>query len=204
MTIMQSQLPYDIDALEPYVSAETLSYHYGKHHSGYVSKLNKLIEGTPYETLSLERIITRARLSADMDVLNNALQVWNHSFLWESLSPNGGNKPEGRIVEAVEKEFGDVDRFKQEFRDKALSLFGSGWVWLVADGGELRIITTGNADAPVGTNLTPLLTLDVWEHAYYIDHRNDRKAYVDAFLENLINWNFAAANLDQDKQVKAA
>ena len=204
MKVQQTPLPYDYEALEPHVSSETMRFHYDKHHAGYIRKLNALIEGTPYETLDLEQIITRARITADIDVLNNAMQAWNHSFLWESMSPNGGKKPEGRIMEAVEREFGDIDRFKKAFREKAISLFGSGWVWLVADGSDLQIITTGNADSPIGTNLTPLLTLDVWEHAYYIDHRNERAAYVDDFLNNLINWNFAAANLDWNKKKKAA
>ena len=204
MTIQQTQLPYEYEALEPHVSAETMRFHYDNHHAGYIKKVNAQIEGTPYEALELDQIITRARITADMDVLNNALQAWNHSFLWESMSPNGGKKPEGRIMEAVEREFGDIDRFKKEFREKAVGLFGSGWVWLVADGTDLRIYTTGNADSPVGTHLTPLLTLDVWEHAYYIDHRHKRAAYVDDFLNNLINWNFAAANLDSDEKKKAA
>lgn len=204
MTIMQSTLPYEQNALEPYISAETLSYHYDKHHRGYVDKLNKLIDGTPYAGLSLEDIVIKAREDAAIDILNNALQVWNHAFLWESMSPNGGSTPEGRIKEIVEESFGDLDTFRKRFKDAALSHFGSGWVWLVLDGPKLRILTTGNADSPVGTHMVPLMTLDVWEHAYYIDYRNDRVRYVDAFLDKLVNWKFAAANLRNVNTRKAA
>jgi len=204
MTIMQSTLPYEQNALEPYISAETLSYHYDKHHRGYVDKLNKLIDGTPYAGLSLEDIVIKAREDAAIDILNNALQVWNHAFLWESMSPNGGSTPEGRIKELVEESFGDLNTFRKRFKDAALSHFGSGWVWLVLDGPKLRILTTGNADSPVGTHMVPLMTLDVWEHAYYIDYRNERVRYVDAFLDKLINWKFAAANMRKVNSRKAA
>ena len=204
MAITQTPLPYERNALEPCVSAQTLSFHYDRHHKGYVDKLNGLIEGTPYEGLALEQIIARSRVNADIGILNNALQTWNHTFLWESMSPNGGGKPDGRVKELIEKDFGDVDAFKKQFREAALGLFGSGWVWLVDDHGKLKIITTGNADAPVGTDIRPLLVLDVWEHAYYLDYQNERARYVDAFLERLINWNFAAANLDTTEQTRAA
>lgn len=204
MTIAQSNLPYDSNALEPHVSEETLSYHYGRHHKGYVDKLNKLIEGTSFADMALERMIAKARTRAEIDVLNNALQAWNHAFLWESMTPDGGGKPDGRIKELVETHYGNLDAFKDEFRKAALGLFGSGWVWLVVDRGELRIITTGNADSPIGTRLVPLLVLDVWEHAYYLDYQNDRKRYVDAFLDKLINWKFAAENLEKIPQAKAA
>lgn len=204
MTIMQSTLPYEQNALEPYISAETLSYHYDKHHRGYVDKLNKLIDGTPYAGLSLEDIVIKAREDAAIDILNNALQVWNHTFLWESMSPNGGSMPEGRIKQLVEENFGDLDTFRKRFTDAALSHFGSGWVWLVLDGPKLRILSTGNADSPVGTHMVPLMTLDVWEHAYYIDYRNERARYVDTFLDKLVNWKFAAANLRGIENRKAA
>ena len=203
-TIKQTTLPYDYNALEPYVSAETLAYHYDKHHSGYVDKLNKLIDGTSYAGLSLEDIVIKARENAAIDILNNALQAWNHSFLWESMSPNGGNVPDGRIKELIEDSFGDLDTFRNRFREAALSHFGSGWVWLVLDGQRLRILTTVNADSPVGTQMLPLLTLDVWEHAYYIDYRNKRAQYVDNFLDKLVNWKFAAANLRDVESRKAA
>ena len=204
MSIQQTNLPYELNALEPHVSATTLSYHYDRHHRGYVAKLNELIKDTPFEGLALEQIIARARVGANMDILNNALQVWNHSFLWESMSPTGGGRPDGRISELIEKQFGSFDAFAEKFRKTALGLFGSGWVWLVSDHGGLRIITTGNADSPVGTSMTPLLVLDVWEHAYYLDYQNERKRYVDAFLTGLINWNFAAANLEAAETAKAA
>ncbi len=204
MTISLSNLPYERNALEPYLSAETLSYHYDKHHRGYVEKLNALIESTPFEGLSLEEIIVRARETAEIEILNNASQVWNHAFLWESMSPNGGFKPTGRIMEMIENDFGDIESFKERFRRAALGQFGSGWAWLVMDGQNLRILTTGNADSPVGTDMVPLLTLDVWEHAYYIDYRNERARYVDAFLDRLINWRFAEANMAEHTLDKAA
>ncbi len=195
MSITLSNLPYDKNALEPHVSAETLSYHYDKHHRGYVDKLKMLIKDTPFEKLTLEEIINKARKEARVDILNNAAQAWNHAFFWESMSPNGGTGPQAQIKAMIEFEYRDVDDFKREFAEAALSLFGSGWVWLVLDRTRLRIITTGNADSPVGTHLDPLLTLDVWEHAYYLDYRNERKQYVETFLDKLINWTFAASNL---------
>lgn len=204
MTIALPKLPYEQDALEPHVSAETLSFHYGKHHRGYVDKLNKLIDGTSYERLSLEDMIVRARKNAGIDILNNASQVWNHTFLWSSMAPGGATRPNGQIKEMIEEAFGGLDRFKQLFRKTALSHFGSGWIWLVQDGAALRILTTGNADSPIGTHMTPLLTLDVWEHAYYLDYQNNRAAYTDAFLDKLLNWKFAAANLVGSKTSKAA
>ena len=147
-------------------------------------------------TLTLLSITGQVSAAAIPALLNNALQIWNHSFLWESMSPDGGGKPEGQILELVERDFGDFEAFTAEFRSSALSQFGSGWTWLIDDHGRLRITSTGNADSPVGTHVTPLLVLDVWEHAYYIDYRNNRKAYVDTFLDSLINWKFAAANLE--------
>ncbi len=200
MAFTLPNLPYDMDALEPHVSADTLSYHYDRHHRGYVDKLNKKIEGTPYAELSLEDIIVRARENADIDILNNAAQAWNHDFLWRSMSPNGGKRPEGAMKQLLDGAFKDVDAFKAEFRKKALSLFGSGWTWLVLDGGKPKILNTTNADSPVGTRMTPLLVLDVWEHAYYLDYQNERAKYVDAFLENLINWDFAVRNLTTERK----
>lgn len=200
MAFTLPNLPYDMDALEPHVSADTLSYHYDRHHRGYVDKLNKKIEGTPYAELSLEDIIVRARENADIDILNTAAQAWNHDFLWRSMSPNGGKRPEGAMKQLLDGAFKDVDAFKAEFRKKALSLFGSGWTWLVLDGGKPKILNTTNADSPVGTRMTPLLVLDVWEHAYYLDYQNERAKYVDAFLENLINWDFAVRNLTTERK----
>lgn len=204
MKVALSKLPYDYNALEPHVSAQTLEYHYGKHHKGYVDKLNKLIDGTALEGLGLEDIIVSARKKAEVGILNNAAQAWNHAFLWESMSPNGASKPDGQIKEMIEDEFGDLEGFKERFKKAALSQFGSGWAWLVKDGSKLRILTTGNADSPIGTDMTPLLTLDVWEHAYYLDYRNDRERYIEAFLNELINWKFAASNLLAGRSEKAA
>ncbi len=195
MTIKLPKLPYAMDALEPHISTDTMELHYGKHHRGYVDKLNKLIEGTHFENLPLEQIIVSARDSAEIDILNNAAQAWNHAFFWQSLSPSGQSEPDGRIRDLIEDEFGDIDKFKDEFRSAATSQFGSGWTWLVLDAGKLRIMSTTNADSPVGTHMTPLLTLDVWEHAYYLDYQNERARYVDAFLDTLIDWRFALDNV---------
>ena len=195
MTIKLPELPYAMDALEPHISTDTMDVHYGKHHRGYVDKLNKLIEGTRFEDMPLEQIIVSAREGADIDILNNAAQAWNHAFFWQSLSPTGQSEPVGRIRDLIEDEFGDIDKFKKEFRAAAISQFGSGWTWLVLDAGKLRIMSTTNADSPVGTHMTPLLTLDVWEHAYYLDYQNERARYVDAFLDKLIDWRFALDNV---------
>lgn len=197
------KLPFDRSALEPHMSSNTLSFHYDRHHKGYARKLEKLAKGTDYENLSLEETIVKARKEAQIDILNNAAQVWNHNFFWKSLSPNGG-KPDGRIKNLIEARFNDVGEFNDQFRAAATGLFGSGWVWLVLDGGEISIITSSNADSPVGTDLIPLLTLDVWEHAYYLDYQNERAGFVDAFLDNLVNWNFVAANLESRSVGKAA
>ena len=195
MPVLQSNLPYARDALEPHISRKTMSYHYDEHHSGYVNRLNKLIDGTDYDKLSLEQIIAAARRQGDIDILNNAAQVWNHGFLWQSMSPNGGGKPDGRIKEMVESQFDSYDDFKARFRDAALGLFGSGWVWLVLDQGRLRIMSSSNAETPAATDLVPLLTIDVWEHAYYLDYQNARQKYVDVFINELINWRFAESNI---------
>ena len=195
MSIKLPELPYATDALEPHISTDTMELHYGKHHRGYVDKLNKLIEGTRFEEMPLEQIIVSARESAEIDILNNAAQVWNHTFFWQSLSATGQSEPVGRIRDLIEDEFGDIDKFKKAFRDAATSQFGSGWTWLVLDSGKLRIMSTTNAETPVGTHMTPLLTLDVWEHAYYLDYQNERARYVDAFLDKLIDWRFALDNV---------
>ena len=195
MTIKLPDLPYAIDALEPHISVDTMELHYGKHHRAYVDKLNKLIEGTRFDDLPLEQIIVSAREQANIDILNNAAQAWNHAFFWQSLSPAAQSEPVGRIRELIEDEFGGIEEFKKEFRAAATSQFGSGWTWLVLDSGKLRIMNTTNADSPIGTHMVPLLTLDVWEHAYYLDYRNERARYVDAFLENLVDWRFALDNV---------
>jgi len=183
-------LPYAMDALEPHISRETLEYHYGKHHNAYVVNLNGMLEGTELAGASLEDVIRKA----SGPVFNNAAQVWNHTFYWHCLSPNGGGKPAGELAAAIDKTFGSFDAFKTEFADKAVKLFGSGWAWLVkkADG-SLAIVQTSNADTPVRGDDKALLTCDVWEHAYYIDYRNARPGYVDAFWK-LVNWDFVASN----------
>ncbi len=200
MTIKLPNLPYAQDALEPHISAETMALHHGKHHKGYVKKTNKLIEGTPLDDLELVDIITQARERAAIPLLNNSQQAWNHTFLWESMTPNGPIEPEGHIAQLVKEAYGKMDRFKAEFKESATGQFGSGWTWLVLDGSKLKIMSTSNADSPVATHLTPLLTLDVWEHAYYLDYRNERAKYVETFLDHLINWKFAAQNLESLSQ----
>ncbi len=199
MSIELPDLPYAIDALEPHVSAQTLEFHHGKHHNAYVTKLNVAIEGTAYEGHTLESIISSAHEAADAGVFNNAAQAWNHTFLWHSMSPNGGGEPTGALADAINARFGDTNGFREAFGKAALGQFGSGWAWLVRTPDGLDIATTGNAETPLTDGLTPLLTLDVWEHAYYLDYQNKRDAYVDAFLDNLINWDFAASNYEADR-----
>lgn len=184
-------LPYQMDALEPYMSKETLEYHYGKHHQTYVTKLNGLIEGTKYENLSLTDIIK----SSDGGLFNNAAQVYNHDFFWKGLVPNGSEMPQS-VKDALTEAFGSVEAFKEAFTNAAVNHFGSGWAWLVKDAhGQLTIISTPNAATPITEELTPLLTCDVWEHAYYIDTRNARPKYLENFWA-LVNWNFVAQNLE--------
>ncbi|KFZ31630.1 superoxide dismutase [Pseudidiomarina salinarum] len=185
-------LPYAKNALEPHISAETLEYHYGKHHQAYVNKLNDAVKGTDQESDSLEEIIKNSKGG----VFNNAAQVWNHTFFWHCMSPNGGGKPSGAVADAINAKFGSFDKFKEEFSNKAVANFGSGWTWLVKKSdGSVDIVNTSNAETPLtDDNLTPLLTVDVWEHAYYIDYRNARPKYLDAFW-NLVNWDFVAKNL---------
>ena len=183
-------LPYEMNALEPHISKETLEYHYGKHHQTYVTNLNNLIAGTEFESASLEDIIRKS----SGGVFNNAAQVWNHTFYWNCLSPNGGGEPEGALAQAINAKWGSFDSFKQEFNKQAAANFGSGWTWLVKKGdGSVDIVNTSNAATPLTTNDVPLLTCDVWEHAYYIDYRNARPKYLENFW-NLVNWQFAAQN----------
>ncbi len=184
------ELPYSKNALEPHISAETLDYHYGKHHAAYVTNLNNLIPGTPYENMPLEEIIK----SSDGGIFNNAAQVWNHTFYWNCLSPNGGGTPSGALADAINDAFGSFDAFKDAFTKSAVTNFGSGWTWLVKGENGLEIVNTSNAGSALTGSGTPLLTCDVWEHAYYVDYRNARPAYVDAFW-NLVNWEFVASNL---------
>jgi Fe-Mn family superoxide dismutase len=194
MTIEFPALPYPADALEPHVSARTLEFHHGKHHKAYTDKLNAAIAGTDYEGRTLEQIIAAAHKAGDTGVFNNAAQAWNHSFLWSSMSPDGGGDPDGALADSIGERFGGAAAFREQFKAAAMGRFGSGWAWLVIDGGSLEIVTTGNAETPLTDGLTPLLTLDVWEHAYYLDYQNKRDAYVDAFLGNLVSWDFAAQN----------
>ena len=191
MTFELPKLPYEKNALEPHISAETLEFHYGKHHAAYVTNLNKLVEGTDHASKSLEEIIK----SSEGGLFNNAAQVWNHSFYWNCMSPTGGGEPKGELAEAINAAFGSFAEFKEQFTTAAKTQFGSGWAWLVKNtDGKLEIVKTGNAETPVSGDKTPLLTCDVWEHAYYVDYRNARPKYVEAFW-NLVNWDFVSANL---------
>jgi Fe-Mn family superoxide dismutase len=183
-------LPFDKNALAPHMSEETLEYHYGKHHQTYVTNLNKLIPGTEFENLSLEEIVKKA----SGGVFNNAAQIWNHTFFWNSLSPNGGGAPSGALGDAINAKWGSYDKFKEEFAKVAVATFGSGWAWLVKKtDGSLDIVSTSNAATPLTTDSKALLTIDVWEHAYYIDYRNARPKFVEAYW-NIVNWDFAAKN----------
>lgn len=189
-------LPYSEQALAPVISSETLSYHYGKHHRAYVDNLNKLIAHTAFADLSLEEIIkATAGVSEHTAIFNNAAQSWNHSFYWNSLKPNGGKEPPAALKQRLEASFGSVEQCKKALSNAALSQFGSGWAWLVQEGQQLKVVNTLNADTPLIHQQKPLLTLDVWEHAYYIDYRNRRADYVTAVLDKLINWEFALSNL---------
>lgn len=189
-------LPYAQDALEPYVSARTLSFHHGKHHQAYVDNLNKLIAGTPMAGEPLEAIVRQTAGAADKTaIFNNAAQAWNHTCFWQSLKPKGGGKPTGRLMEMLEKSFGGYDGFRKEFIQAATSQFGSGWAWLVQDGDTLKVVKTSNADTPMAHGQNVLLTCDVWEHAYYLDYQNRRKDFVETFLDHLVNWEFAGARL---------
>jgi superoxide dismutase, Fe-Mn family len=191
MTFTLPQLPYAKNALEPYISEETLEYHYGKHHNAYVNNLNKLIEGTEFATMSLEDIIMKSKGG----MFNNAAQVWNHTFYWHCMKPNGGGEPSGALADAINKHFGSFTAFKEQFSQTAATTFGSGWAWLVQDAqGNLKIISTSNAATPMTEGFTALLTCDVWEHAYYIDYRNARPDYIAAFW-SLVNWDYVSSLL---------
>ena len=192
MTHKLPELTYAKDALQPHISQETLEFHYGKHHNAYVTNLNNLIPGTEFEDMPLEDIIKKAPAGG---IFNNAAQVWNHSFYWNCLNPNGGGKPTGKLLDAIEKSFGSFDDFKDKFTKSAVTNFGSGWTWLVQNSdGSLELLNTSNAGTALTSGKTPLLTCDVWEHAYYVDYRNARPQYVDAFW-NLVNWDFVEGNL---------
>ncbi|MEM7156491.1 MAG: superoxide dismutase [Myxococcota bacterium] len=194
MSFELPNLPYAKDALAPHMSAETFDYHHGKHHQAYVNKLNALTEGTPNADKSLEELIK----STDGGLFNQAAQVWNHTFFWNSMKPQGGGAPSGDLAAAIDRDFGSLDGFKEAFTKAAATRFGSGWAWLVkgADG-KLSVTSTASADNPMTDGLTPILTLDVWEHAYYVDYRNARPKFIGAFLDSLVNWDFAAANFSK-------
>ncbi len=196
MAISLPPLPYADNALDPHISDRTISFHYGKHHAAYVNNLNGLIEGTDLADASLEEIIAAAEPggASNPALFNNAAQVWNHTFYWNSMRPSGGGDPSGPLAAAIDASFGSVDAFKQQFAADSVGNFGSGWTWLVREDDGLAIVKTDDADTPIKHGQTPLLTIDVWEHAYYLDYQNARPAYVETFIEKLMNWEFAAAN----------
>jgi Fe-Mn family superoxide dismutase len=195
-SIVLPALPYAQNALDPVISANTLGFHYGKHHKTYVDTLNKLIAGTEFADMPLEKIVkATSGKSQHTAIFNNAAQAWNHTFYWQSMKPQGGGEPPAEVKRLMESSFGSVDACKKELATAAVGQFGSGWAWLVRDGEKLKVVKTGNAETPLTGSSTPLLTVDVWEHAYYLDYQNRRVDYVNAVLEKLINWGFAADNL---------
>lgn len=182
-------LPYEMNALEPYISTTTMEYHYGKHHRTYIDNLNKLIKDTDFEKMPMEKIVIESSGNpAYTLIFNNAAQAWNHDFFWKSMSPNGGGQPKGEMMEKIERDFGSYDSFRQEFKNAATSQFGSGWAWLVEKDGKLAVMKTSNADTPIAHGIKPIITIDVWEHAYYLDYQNRRVDFVDAYLDHLVNW----------------
>ncbi len=197
MAITLPELPYPKNALAPYISEKTLEFHHGKHHSTYVANVNKLIEGTDLANESLENIINKtAGDSANTGIFNNAAQVWNHTFYWKSMEPNGGGPPSGPIAAKIKADFGSYKNFADQVQNAGFTQFGSGWAWLILKDGKLEIMKTSNADTPIAHGLKPILTVDVWEHAYYLDYQNRRADYLAAFFENLINWDFVNSCLD--------
>lgn len=191
MLITLPDLPYSKDALEPHISANTLDFHYGKHHNTYVANVNKLIEGTEFADENLEAIIKKTTGDASKaGIFNNSAQVWNHSFYWQCMKPNGGGAPAGAIADKINTAFGSYEKFIEEFKNAGITQFGSGWAWLVLNEDQLQITKTSNADTPLAHGLKPVLTVDVWEHAYYLDYQNRRPDYLTTFIEKLINWEF--------------
>ena len=196
MAFEQPPLPYDFNALEPHMSAKTFEFHYGKHHAAYVTNLNKLVQDTELADKSLEEVIKASfGDSSKTGIFNNAAQVWNHTFFWNSMKPSGGGQPTGELAEKINTAFGSYDKFKEEFKNAAATQFGSGWAWLVQDGDSLKVTKTPNAENPLAHGQKALLTLDVWEHAYYLDYQNKRPDFIGTFLDNLVNWDFAAQNM---------
>lgn len=205
MPISLPDLPYAKDALAPHISAQTIDFHYGKHHAGYVTKLNGMIEGTDLASASLEDIVQASGGdSAKSGLFNNAAQIWNHTFYWNSMRPNGGGTPTGELASLIDRDFGSFDAFAEAFAAAGAGQFGSGWAWLVLARGKLEIRKTLNAETPLTEDgVTPLLTMDVWEHAYYLDYQNRRPDYIGTFLDKLVNWDFAAANLAAARETLA-
>ena len=197
------KLPWDEGALDPVISARTIQLHHGKHHKAYVDKANELVAGTKMADMSLEEVIRSAHAEKNQKLFNNAAQAWNHTFYWNCLAPKGG-KPTGDIAKRIESDLGGLEAFNKAFAKTAVETFGSGWAWLVDKGGKLEIVSTSNAGTPLTTDATPILTLDVWEHAYYVDYQNKRPDYAAAVIEKLLNWEFAAKNLASSGQRKAA
>jgi len=196
MAVSLPPLPYAENALEPHYSAKTISFHYGKHHKAYVDNINKLIAGTPLESKPVEEIVkASAGDAAKAGMFNNSAQVWNHTFFWSCMKPGGGGRPQGELAKKIDTAFGGYEKFAEQFKAAAVGRFGSGWGWLVMDGGSLKIVSTSNAETPMASNQTALLTVDVWEHAYYLDYQNRRPDFVQAFLDHLVNWDFVATNL---------
>ena len=193
-------LPYDKSSLEPHMSARTLEFHHGKHHQAYVTALNNLVNDTPLAAQPLEAIIKEtAGDAAKAPIFNNAAQIWNHTFFWQSMKPNGGGAPLGALAAAIDRDLGGLEKLKETFKQAAITQFGSGWAWLVASKSRLKVVKTSNAMCPIVDGDVPLLTCDVWEHAYYLDYQNRRPDFVQAFLDRLVNWEFAAANLERAK-----
>jgi Fe-Mn family superoxide dismutase len=189
-------LPWPENGLAPVISANTIGYHYGKHHKGYVTRMNRMIQGTEYADLPLDKIVAAtAGKSDEVALFNNAAQAWNHTFYWRSLRPRGGGNPPSALKQKIDSSFGSVEACRKELAAAAGSQFGSGWAWLILEGNALKVVKTGNADVPIGRNIKPLLTIDVWEHAYYLDYQNRRADYVKAVIDGVINWEFAAENL---------
>ena len=196
MAIELPSLPYEASALEPFISANTLGFHHGKHHQTYVTNTNNLIKGTDLEDASLEKIVLSSANNAEkVGLFNNAAQVWNHTFYWNSMKKGGGGAPTGAIAKKIEEDFGSYEAFAEAFKNAGLTQFGSGWAWLVLKDGKLQIMKTANGDTPMAHGFIAILTVDVWEHAYYLDYQNKRADYLDVFLKNLVNWDFANANL---------
>ncbi len=195
MAYSQPALPYADNALAPHISTETIGFHYGKHHATYIKKYNDMVAGTPFDDQNIEDVIVATANNPEKaGLFNNGAQAWNHSFYWNSLSPNGGGKPSGEIAGKIDTDFGNYDAFKEELANAAATQFGSGWAWLVLDKGQLKVVKTANAQTPLTSGMIPILTIDVWEHAYYLDFQNRRPDYVAAVIDDLLNWDFASQN----------